>query len=160
MSTEIERVVGTIGPEVTLTEEVPMVRQERWEEMRRLWRQERVPIAELARRFELDPAYHVLVRQTPYHELGADYFDRPAGPPLRAAGRRRSLRPGATPRYARPSMATPGPVAPGCDGPPGRRVRPGRPPGQKRAYVQACVPVSTAPTRCHLCWRGCCSLAA
>jgi hypothetical protein len=29
MSTEIERVVGTIGPEVTLTEEVPMVRQER-----------------------------------------------------------------------------------------------------------------------------------
>jgi transposase len=54
MSTEIERVVGTIGPEVTLTEEVPMVRQERWEELRRLWRQERVPIAELARRFELD----------------------------------------------------------------------------------------------------------
>ena len=32
MSTEIERVVGTIGPEVTLTEEVPMVRQERWED--------------------------------------------------------------------------------------------------------------------------------
>jgi transposase len=55
MSTEIERVVGTIGPEVTtLTEEVPMVRQERWEELRRLWRQERVPLAELARRFELD----------------------------------------------------------------------------------------------------------
>jgi hypothetical protein len=55
MSTEIERVVETIGPEVTLTEEVPMVRQERWEELRRLWQQERVPIAELARRFELDP---------------------------------------------------------------------------------------------------------
>jgi hypothetical protein len=54
MSTEIEHVVGTIGPEVTLTEEVPMVRQERWEELRRLWQQERVPIAELARRFELD----------------------------------------------------------------------------------------------------------
>ena len=54
MSREIERVVGTIGPEVTLTEEVPMVRQERWEELRRLWQQERVPIAELARRFELD----------------------------------------------------------------------------------------------------------
>jgi hypothetical protein len=54
MSTEIERVVETIGPEVTLTEEVPMVRQERWEELRRLWQQERVPIAELARRFELD----------------------------------------------------------------------------------------------------------
>jgi hypothetical protein len=35
MSTESERVVGTIGPEVTLTEEVPMVRQERWEELRR-----------------------------------------------------------------------------------------------------------------------------
>ena len=54
MSTESERVVGTIGPEVTLAEEVPMVRQERWEELRRLWQQERVPIAELARRFELD----------------------------------------------------------------------------------------------------------
>jgi hypothetical protein len=34
MTTEIERVAGTIGPEVTLTEEVPMVRQERWEELR------------------------------------------------------------------------------------------------------------------------------
>jgi transposase len=54
MSTEIERVAGTIGPEVTLAEEVPMVRQERWEELRRLWQHERVPIAELARRFELD----------------------------------------------------------------------------------------------------------
>ena len=31
-----------------------MVRQERWAELRRLWQQERVPIAELARRFELD----------------------------------------------------------------------------------------------------------
>ena len=54
MSTEIECAVGTIGPEVIPPEEVPMVRQERWEELRRLWRQERVPIAELARRFELD----------------------------------------------------------------------------------------------------------
>jgi len=31
-----------------------MVRQERWEELRRLWQQDRVPIAELARRFEVD----------------------------------------------------------------------------------------------------------
>jgi ActR/RegA family two-component response regulator len=54
MSTEIERVVGIIGPEVTLTEELPMVRQERWEELRRLWQQERVPVAERARRCELD----------------------------------------------------------------------------------------------------------
>src|SRR5215813_3957132 len=54
MLTEMEGAVGTIGPEVTLTEEVPMVRQERWEELRRLWQQERLPIAELARRFELD----------------------------------------------------------------------------------------------------------
>jgi len=54
MSTEIEGVVRTIGPEVTLTEEVAMVRQERWEELRRLWQQERLSIAELARRFELD----------------------------------------------------------------------------------------------------------
>jgi len=54
MSTESERGVGTIGPEITLAEEVAMVRQERWEELRRLWQQERVPIAELARRFDLD----------------------------------------------------------------------------------------------------------
>ncbi len=54
MSTENERVAGSIGPEVSLAEEVPMVRQERWEELRRLWQQERVPVAELARRFELD----------------------------------------------------------------------------------------------------------
>jgi hypothetical protein len=54
MSTEIERAAGTIGPAVIPPEEVPMVRQERWEEVRRLWQQERVPIAELARRFELD----------------------------------------------------------------------------------------------------------
>jgi transposase len=54
MSTKIEEGVGTIGPEVIPAEEVPMVRQERWEELRRLWQQERIPIAELARRFELD----------------------------------------------------------------------------------------------------------
>jgi hypothetical protein len=54
MSTEIAHAAETIGPAVTLVEEVPMVRQERWEELRRLWQQERVPVAELARRFELD----------------------------------------------------------------------------------------------------------
>ena len=54
MSTEIETPAVTIGAEVTLCEEVPMVRQERWEELRRLWQQDRVPVAELARRFELD----------------------------------------------------------------------------------------------------------
>jgi transposase len=54
MSTENARVARTIGREVTLVEEVAMVRQERWEELRRLWQQERVPVAELARRFELD----------------------------------------------------------------------------------------------------------
>jgi transposase len=54
MSSESDRITATIGPEVIRPEEVPMVRQERWEELRRLWQQERVPIAELARRFELD----------------------------------------------------------------------------------------------------------
>ena len=44
----------TIGAEVTLCEEVPMVRRERWEEIRRLWVSERVPIAEIARRLDLD----------------------------------------------------------------------------------------------------------
>jgi transposase len=54
MSTDLEQQAGTIGPEVISHEEVPMVRRERWEELRRLAVDERVPIAELARRFGLD----------------------------------------------------------------------------------------------------------
>ncbi len=54
MSTEMERPATTIGAEVTLCEEVPMVRRERWEAIRRLWVSERVPIAEIARRVDLD----------------------------------------------------------------------------------------------------------
>ena len=54
MSTEMERPAATIGAEVTLCEEAPMVRRARWEEIRRLWVAERVPIAEIARRVDLD----------------------------------------------------------------------------------------------------------
>jgi Transposase and inactivated derivatives len=54
MSTELQQETRTIGPEVISLEEVPMVRRERWEELRRLAVDERVPIAELARRFGLD----------------------------------------------------------------------------------------------------------
>jgi len=54
MLIEIELEAGTIGPEVTPSREVPMVRQERWEEIRRLAFDERVAIAEIARRLELD----------------------------------------------------------------------------------------------------------
>jgi transposase len=54
MSTELQPETRTIGPEVISPEEVPMVRRERWEELRRLAADERVPIAELARRFGLD----------------------------------------------------------------------------------------------------------
>jgi hypothetical protein len=54
MSTGIAQQAASIGPAVILPEEVPMVRQKRWAEMRRLWQQERAPIADLARRFELD----------------------------------------------------------------------------------------------------------
>jgi len=54
MSIEIETPATTIGAGVTLCEEVPMVRRERWEEIRRLWVTERVPIAEIARRLNLD----------------------------------------------------------------------------------------------------------
>src|SRR5436309_2156832 len=54
MSTEMETAAATIGAEVTLCEEVPMVRRERWEEIRRLWVTERVSIAEIARRLDLD----------------------------------------------------------------------------------------------------------
>jgi transposase len=54
MSMEITVGTRTIGPEVTPHQEVPMVRQERWEEIRRLAFRERVPIAEIARRLELD----------------------------------------------------------------------------------------------------------
>jgi len=41
MSIEMEATATTIGAEVTLCEEVPMVRRERWEEIRRLWVTER-----------------------------------------------------------------------------------------------------------------------
>ena len=54
MSTEIETPAATMGAEITLCEEVPMVRRDRWEEIRRLWVTERVPIAEIARRLDLD----------------------------------------------------------------------------------------------------------
>jgi transposase len=54
MSIEMEVATRTIGPEVTPQEEVPMVRQERWEEIRRLSFRERVPVAEIARRLDLD----------------------------------------------------------------------------------------------------------
>ena len=54
MSIEIKVGTRTIGPEVTPHQEVPMVRQERWEEIRRLSFRERVPIAEIARRLDLD----------------------------------------------------------------------------------------------------------
>lgn len=54
MSTDLDREAGTIGSEVISLEEVPMVRRERWEEIRRLGLEEEVPVAELARRFELD----------------------------------------------------------------------------------------------------------
>src|SRR6266536_2590269 len=54
MSLKIEVETGSIGPEVTPRQEVPMVRQERWEEIRRLWVRERVAVAEIARRLDLD----------------------------------------------------------------------------------------------------------
>ena len=54
MSLEIAVEAGRIGPKATPHEEVPMVRQERWEEIRRLWVRDRVPVAEIARRLDLD----------------------------------------------------------------------------------------------------------
>jgi transposase len=54
MSTELPQEARTIGSEVISREEVPMVRRERWEELRRLAVEEGVPTAELARRFGLD----------------------------------------------------------------------------------------------------------
>lgn len=54
MSTEGQLEGRTIGSEVISHEEVPMVRRERWEEMRRLAVDEGVAIAELARQFGLD----------------------------------------------------------------------------------------------------------
>ncbi len=55
MSKELEPGTPTIGAEViTLCEEVPMVHRERWEEVRSLWVTERLRIAEIARRVDLD----------------------------------------------------------------------------------------------------------
>jgi len=54
MATEGQLEGRTIGSEVISREEVPMVRQERWEELRRLAVDGGVAIAELARQFGLD----------------------------------------------------------------------------------------------------------
>ena len=54
MSTEGQLEGRTIGSEVISREEVPMVRRERWEELRRLAVDGGVGIAELARQFGLD----------------------------------------------------------------------------------------------------------
>jgi transposase len=54
MSTEVQPEGRTIGSEVISREEVPMVRRERWEELRRLAMDGGVAIAELARQFGLD----------------------------------------------------------------------------------------------------------
>jgi transposase len=74
MATEMELPAATIGAEVTLCQEVPMVRRERWEEIRRLWVAERVPIAEIARRLDLDrKTVRRCLRDTawrPYHRPG------------------------------------------------------------------------------------------
>src|SRR5712691_8183688 len=54
MSTEVLLEGRTIGSEVISREEVPMVRRERWEELRRLAVDDGVAIADLARQFGLD----------------------------------------------------------------------------------------------------------
>jgi transposase len=45
---------GTIRPEVSRLEEDRMVQEDRWREIRRLAREDRVPIAEIARRLDVD----------------------------------------------------------------------------------------------------------
>ena len=46
MSTDVERIAGTIGPGCfALAEEVPMLRRERWKKLHGLWQQERLPVA-------------------------------------------------------------------------------------------------------------------
>ena len=94
MSTELERPAATIGAEVTLCEEVPMVRRERWEEIRRLWVAERVPIAEIARRLDLDrKTVRRCLRDTvwrPYHRAVL-VRATPAGVRVLTEGRRRRV---------------------------------------------------------------------
>src|SRR5262249_49147197 len=54
MSLDFSAEAPTITPEVIPLGEVSMVRRERWEEIRRLWAVERLPIAAIARRLDLD----------------------------------------------------------------------------------------------------------
>ena len=77
MLNEIETATATIDTEVTASEEVSMVRRERWEEIRRLGGTERVSIAEIARRLNLD-------RKTVRHCLHAATW-QPYQRPARAA---------------------------------------------------------------------------
>lgn len=65
-----------------------MVRRERWEEIRRLWATERVPIAELARRFDLDrKTVRRCVRDTTWEP-----YRRPARPDTLLAAHAEYLR--------------------------------------------------------------------
>jgi transposase len=54
MEEELERDRGTLGGEGVALVEEPMVREERWQEIHRLFREERQPIAEIARQLDLD----------------------------------------------------------------------------------------------------------
>jgi hypothetical protein len=69
MWTEMETAATIIGAEVTLCEEVPMVRRERWEEIRRLWVAERVPIAKI--RAALGPGSQDRPTPRSRHDLAA-----------------------------------------------------------------------------------------
>ena len=54
MMTEPTRASATVVPEVISLGEAPMVGEERWQEIHRLFREAQVPIMEIARRLELD----------------------------------------------------------------------------------------------------------
>jgi hypothetical protein len=77
MSMEMETTAATIGAEVTLCEEVPMVRQGAMGQIRRLRVTERLPIAEIARRLDLD---RQTVRRCLPSRLGPAAVSGPARP--------------------------------------------------------------------------------
>src|SRR6058998_3414468 len=54
MEDVVARDRGTMGPEACRLEEERMVQEDRWREVHRMAREEQLPIAEIARRLDLD----------------------------------------------------------------------------------------------------------
>jgi hypothetical protein len=103
MLTVLQKASITVDPEGKPLGEVVMVGQERWQEIHRLFREGRVPIAEISRRLDLD---RKTVRRCLRRETWQPYL-RPGRASQPENQRPRRLGEG---RSARPAVGTAGPL--------------------------------------------------